>query len=414
MKRLIISIIVFAFFAELCAGQYRPRPPVRGASRVSPRRIVKLTEPRLKGQLSFEEALAKYRIVRQFTSQPLSLLQIGQLAWAGQGVTEQQRSSRAASPVNASYPITLYFATQDGTFAYNPRQHSLEQISEQDARGGLAASAVDKGAVATAGCDIIIASSVRSLTARYSKKARIYMLLEAGQIAQKIQLQAVCLELGAAAVRVFDARGVSNACRLPKNIEPVYIICVGYPAETAAAEKGGAPQAQRKRAALIIAGRNFRDEELLETRFVLNNAGVETVVVSSRPGPLAGVFGAVTEAIIALDGLMVDDFDAIIFLGGAGVREYSDNPVVLGIVREAANKRKVLGAISIAPAILAHSGVLAGVRATSFLTERDRLQMAGAQYTGVPVERDGLIITARDSRAARQFGQAIVDALFGR
>lgn len=414
MKRLIISIILLAFFADLCLGQYRPRPPVRGDPRVSPRRIVKLTEPRLKGPVSFEEALAKRRSVRRFTSQPLSLVQIGQLAWAGQGVTELQRGFRAAPSGGMIYPITLYFATQDGTFVYNPREHSLEQTSDRDTRSGLAAAALDQEAVAMAGCDIIVAGSVRSLAARYSKKARRYMLLEAGHIAQNIQLQAVCLELGAVPVSAFDARGVSNACRLPKNLEPIYIICVGYPAETTATEKGGEEQARRKRAALIITGRNFRDEELFETRFVLNNAGVETVVVSSRPGPLAGVLGAVTEAVIPLDGLMVDDYDAIIFLGGAGVREYSDNPLVLGIVREAADKRKVLAAISIAPAILANAGVLAGVRATSFLTERDRLQMAGAQYTGMPVERDGPIITGRDSRAARQFGQAIVDALFGR
>jgi len=94
-----------------------------------------------------------------------------------------------------------------------------------------------------------------------------------------------------------------------------------------------------------------------------------------------------------------------------GAKEYFDSPVALGIAREAAHKRKVLAAICIAPTVLANAGVLNGVRATSFLSERDRLQQAGAIYTGVPVERAGLIITGSGPMAAVPFGQAIVDAL---
>jgi protease I len=109
--------------------------------------------------------------------------------------------------------------------------------------------------------------------------------------------------------------------------------------------------------------------------------------------------------------LKVDDFDAIVFVGGPGAMEYFDSPIALDIARQARQKGKVLAAICISPAVLANAGILKGVRATSFLSERDRLQRAGANYTGAPVERDGLIITGRDPRAAGQFGIAIVDAL---
>jgi len=111
---------------------------------------------------------------------------------------------------------------------------------------------------------------------------------------------------------------------------------------------------------------------------------------------------------------IVDDYDAIIFVGGPGATEYFDNPIALNIARQAAYRGKVLAAICIAPAVLANAGVLGGIRATSFWSERDRLQNAGAIYTGAPVERDGLIITASDPRAARQFGRAIAQTLTGR
>ena len=126
------------------------------------------------------------------------------------------------------------------------------------------------------------------------------------------------------------------------------------------------------------------------------------------------MLGGVAEAVVLLDGLRVDDFDAVVFIGGSGAVQYVSSPVALGLVREAADKGKILAAIGVAPVVLANAGVLTGVRATSLLTERVKLQLAGADYTGMPVERDGPIITASDPEAANLFGKAIVDAISGR
>ena len=165
---------------------------------------------------------------------------------------------------------------------------------------------------------------------------------------------------------------------------------------------------------MIIASENFRDEELFETKFVLDGAGVETVTASTRTGVINGMLGGSAEARILVRDIVVNDYDAIIFIGGSGAREYFDSGVALDIAREAADKRKVLAAICIAPSVLANAGVLTGVRATSFVSERARLQRAGAIYTGAPVERDGPIITGRGPEAARLFGEAVADAIFSR
>jgi protease I len=405
------------------AGQYRPRVPTRG----SPLKIVQLAEPKLKGQLSFEEALAKRRTVRQFTGQPLKLAEIAQLAWAGQGITERQRGLRTAPSAGELYPIDLYFAVQDGLFVYRPQGHGLEQILEQDVRGMLAAAGSMQEAMVGAGCDIIVAGSTRKLSGQFRDDARKYMLLEAGHIAQNIQLQAVCLDLGSVTIGGFNAKEISRICKLPKEFEPIYVICVGYPTTkgttaTEGTEQQKAPtQTQQpapgagKRAVLIVASENFQDEELYVTQRTLEAAGVQTVIASTRLGPIRGMLGGAAEAKIFVNQLRVDDFDAIVFIGGSGAAvEYFGNPVALNIARMAARQRKVLAAISIAPTILANGGVLTGVRATSFLSERDRLVQAGAIYTGAPVERERFIITASGPLAAALFGQAIVDTLSGR
>ncbi len=400
MKRFIIPAIILVGFAALCPGQRR--------SRVSPQKIIQLSEPSLKGTVSFEEALAKRRSVRQFTDQQLKPAQIGQLAWAGQGITEPVRRLRTAPSAGATYPIKLYFATHEGMFVYNTEEHSLEQTSNLDVRGRLAAT--------NAPCNIIIAGSERMLAAKFRGEANKYMLLEAGHIAQNIQLQAVCLGLGSVPIGGFDARGVSRACKLSRGVEPLLVISVGYPAaETKTEEdKEGADKAENpkaKKAVLIVGRENFRDEELFETRRVLTEAGVKTVVASTKIGAVRGMLGRLAEATILVKDIVVNDYDAVIFIGGSGATEYFNSRFAWNIARETVQKKKVLGAICIAPTVLANAGLLNGVRSTSFLSERDRLQRAGALYTGVPVERDGLIITGSGPMASVQFGRAIADAL---
>ena len=164
----------------------------------------------------------------------------------------------------------------------------------------------------------------------------------------------------------------------------------------------------------IVGRENFRDEELFETRRVLAAAGVQTFVASTKMGAVRGMLGGVAEATILVNELKVDDYDAVIFIGGAGALEYFENRAAWNIARDAAQKRKIIGAICIAPAILANAGILKGVRVTGFPTERDRLINAGAFYTGVPVERDGFIITGDGPLASVMFGRAIAEALAGR
>jgi len=369
----------------------------------------------LKGTVSFEEALSKRRSVRLFANKPLESEQISQLAWAGQGITETQRGLRTAPSAGETYPIDLYFATQEGLFVYRPAEHSLEQTSNQDIRSGLAAAASMQESVATAGCDIIVAGSVRKLTSQFRNKAKTYMLLEAGHIAQNIQLQAVCLDLGSVTIGGFNSKDVSRACKLTRGLEPIYIICVGYPIEQAAAEALKDQQGTgTKRAALIAASQNFRDEELFETKRALDAAAIQTVIASTRIGIIRGTLGGIAEANILVGQLRVEDYDAIIFIGGLGAVEYVANPAALNLAREAVRQRKILAAISTAPTILANAGVLAGVRATSFLSERNRLILAGAVYTGIPVEQDRLIITGSGPMASIQFGRAIADVLTAR
>ena len=135
------------------------------------------------------------------------------------------------------------------------------------------------------------------------------------------------------------------------------------------------------------------------------------VTASKKVGICKGGLGGETEATVSISDVNVSDYDAIVFIGGVGAKEYFDNETALDIARQAKAKNKVLAAICIAPAVLANAGLLDGVKATCYESERVRLKKAGADFTGADVERDGLIITGSGPKAAKEFGRTIVEAM---
>jgi protease I len=75
------------------------------------------------------------------------------------------------------------------------------------------------------------------------------------------------------------------------------------------------------------------------------------------------------------------------------------------------DKDKILAAICIAPAILAHGGVLKDKRATVWKSQAQALKANAAIYTAKPVQIDGKIITADGPKSAHIFGRKIAELL---
>ena len=172
----------------------------------------------------------------------------------------------------------------------------------------------------------------------------------------------------------------------------------------------------KKKIALIIAFRDFRDEEYFEPKEVLEKAGFEITTVSEKLGPAMGVYGGEAEVNLLLSDLRVNDFDAIIFVGGSGAAHYFEDKSARRIALEAVLENKVLGAICLAPTILALAGVLKDKKATVWSSNMDKsfvgiLKKEGADYSSRTVVVDGLIVTANGPEAATAFARAILDKL---
>jgi protease I len=162
---------------------------------------------------------------------------------------------------------------------------------------------------------------------------------------------------------------------------------------------------------MVIAPEVFRDEEYAHPKEVLESRGVTVVTASTRPGPCRGKLGMTATADIALADADASDYDAILFVGGGGAEVFFDDVTAHRLARSAHELGRVVAAICIAPSTLARAGVLRGVRATAFPTQRDDLVAHGAIWTGRAVEVDGTIVTANGPDAAREFGTAVAELL---
>ncbi|GAG25718.1 unnamed protein product [marine sediment metagenome] len=167
--------------------------------------------------------------------------------------------------------------------------------------------------------------------------------------------------------------------------------------------------------AILIAFKDFRDEELFTPQRVFTSVGAEFKVFSTEVGIAQGADGGTAIVHSYIDNLQVSDFDAIVFIGGPGAIRELDNGRSYKIIHEAVVKEKVLGAICVAPVILAKSKILKGKKATVWTDmgkeTREVLEENGAIYENQPVVQDGKIITAVGASAAETFAQKIVQAL---
>jgi len=171
------------------------------------------------------------------------------------------------------------------------------------------------------------------------------------------------------------------------------------------------PKIQGKKVVMIIASKNFRDEELETPRSILKTQGAKVTIASSSLDTAIGMRGTKITPDILITDVNVADYDAIIFVGGVGASEYWNDSTAHKIAKKAVEQNKLLCAICIAPVTLANAGVLTGKKVTAWSSEKDKLELKGATYTGVNVQIDGKIITANGPAAAKEFGETIVKAL---
>ncbi len=196
-----------------------------------PEDTVDLPTPSAGGTHALEKLLAQRRSVRTYGTTPLTVEEVGQLAWAAQGITDA-RGYRTAPSAGALYPLELYLVAGNvaglagGIYRYNPETHDLLPGAPGDRRVSLAEAAYSQTWIKDAAV-IFVFTAVHERTVRkYGTRGRRYVDIEAGHAAQNLFLQAESLGLATVVVGAFSDDAVAGVLHLPDNTRPLLLMPV--------------------------------------------------------------------------------------------------------------------------------------------------------------------------------------------
>jgi len=241
MRRKTAFLLVLAGLGALVAGcgggeeeePITPAPspslPTLGTPPIS------LPDPRLKGEMSLEEAILNRRSRRDFGDSALALAEVSQILWAAQGITDET-GLRAAPSAGALYPLDLYLVVgergeelEEGVYHYLPQSHSLQLTLAGDVRQTLARLSVEQMFIAEAPLSLLITAEYERTTKKYGERGVRYVHMEAGHVGQNVYLQAEALGLGTVTVGAFQDEEISQALDLPSSYRPLYVMPIGHP-----------------------------------------------------------------------------------------------------------------------------------------------------------------------------------------
>lgn len=185
------------------------------------------------GEMSLEKAVLARRSHRAFKDKALSLKQVAQLVWAGQGITGPDRR-RSAPSAGALYPLEVYAVAgritdlAAGVYQYQPGEHALKPVIDGDRRREVAGAALNQGFIAEATLVLVIAGIEEKTASKYGERAGRYVLIEAGCSAENIHLQAEALGLKTVIIGAFHDARLRKDLHLSHYEVPLVVMPVGY------------------------------------------------------------------------------------------------------------------------------------------------------------------------------------------
>lgn len=160
---------------------------------------------------------------------------------------------------------------------------------------------------------------------------------------------------------------------------------------------------------IFLPKKDFNEEEFTIVRKRLLKAGKQVFITSDDQSVCLGCKGMKVKSDTSFYNVNVNNFSAIILIGGAGSKAYWKNESLYKIIKKFFDANKVIAAICSSPITLAKAGILLNKKATCYTEDKMELINAGIDYQDKNVVVDGNVVTADDSRSALQFAEAVLN-----
>lgn len=162
---------------------------------------------------------------------------------------------------------------------------------------------------------------------------------------------------------------------------------------------------------LILASKDFNEDEYLLVKKTLEKENFKVFIASDAHTLCVGNRGMKVRADVSFFNMRESNFNAIIIIGGNGIKSYWNSLQLHNLINAFANSNKIIAAICSAPVVLAKAGLLEGKESTCYHKDKQELENNGAIYLDIPVVFKKNIITAQDASSAQDFAQRIAERL---
>lgn len=164
---------------------------------------------------------------------------------------------------------------------------------------------------------------------------------------------------------------------------------------------------------MILASENFRDTEYITPRAFFEQAGFE-VETASTAKTSTGRFGYKVKNNLELDRVKLENYQAILFVGGMGSLGFESNTTAKELAVQCLKEEKVLGAICAAPRNLLAWGLLKDKKCTGNNWDSQFPMLCkkyGADYKEAECIADENIVTANGPEAAEYWALSVIELL---
>ncbi len=157
--------------------------------------------------MALGEAIAARRTPQRLSRDTISLESLTTILHSAYGVTQSAAQSRARRPLRsvpsagALFPLEIFFHTRSvtdlepGLYHYNPIRHELRRLRQGDQAAKIASALMQKQLAVEASLILMIGAMLERSVGKYGDRGYRFALLEAGHVAQNINLAACALGL---------------------------------------------------------------------------------------------------------------------------------------------------------------------------------------------------------------------------
>jgi SagB-type dehydrogenase family enzyme len=204
--------------------------------------LVELPAPLATPASSLSDTILKRVSVRNFSPRPFSLGEVATLLHYSYGVTRDNQETNLPRPFRvvpsggALYPLEIFFhcvGVDDllpGLYHYNPANHCIRRLREGDERQAIADSIIQPEVALESSLMIFITAMFERTVFKYGDRGYRFAFLEAGHVAQNMNLVATALKLGCVNIGGFYDRDVDAFLDLDGILHStIYMMAIGQP-----------------------------------------------------------------------------------------------------------------------------------------------------------------------------------------